>query len=148
MKVKQSGSGAGGIWNPLSSNAEAKESRYTRKGVAEVKTAAISKDPKLQNLVKALAKEAPYRTWFSAQGTPMDARYLKREGPMIYLKDKNGRELKFSNLKLSKASRAKLRPSTKLPARQEPDPEARFIIFLSAARGFHRGRRPYRFSQV
>ena len=148
MKVKQSGSGAGGDLEPTFIECRSEGIKvYKGKDAAfEVKTAAISKDPKLQNLVKALAKEAPYRTWFSAQGTPMDARYLKREGPMIYLKDKNGRELKFSSLKLSKASQqiaAKYEIARKA---KRPDPEARFIIFLSAARGFHRGRRPYRFA--
>ena len=138
MKVKQSGSGAGGDLEPTFIECRSEGIKvYKGKDVAfEVKTAAISKDPKLQNLVKALAKEAPYRTWFSAQGTPMDARYLKREGPMIYLKDKNGRELKFSSLKLSKASQqiaAKYEIARKA---KRPDPEARFIIFLIRSKGF------------
>ena len=138
MVVKQSGSGAGGDLEPTFIECRSEGIRvYKGKDVDfEVKTTSIPKDPKLQNLVKALAKEAPYRTWFSAQGTPMDARYLKREGPMIYLKDKNGRELKFSSLKLSKASQqiaAKYEIARKA---KRPDPEARFIIFLVRSKGF------------
>lgn len=138
MVVKQSGSGAGGDLEPTFIECRSEGIRvYKGKDIDfEVKTAAIPKDQKLQNLVKALKKEAPYRTWFSAQGTPMDARYLKREGPMIYLKDKDGRELKFSSLKLSKASQQIAAKYELARKAKRPDPEARFIIFLIRSKGF------------
>jgi hypothetical protein len=138
MVVKQSGSGAGGDLEPTFIECRSEGIRvYKGKDIDfEVKTAAIPKDQKLQNLVKALKKEAPYRTWFSAQGTPMDARYLKREGPMIYLKDKDGRELKFSSLKLSKASQQIAAKYELARKAKRPDPEARFVIFLIRSKGF------------
>lgn len=138
MVVKQSGSGAGGDLEPTFVECRSEGIRvYKGKDIDfEVKTAAIPKDTKLQNLVKALAKEAPYRTWYSAQGTPMDARYVKREGPIIYLKNKKGKELKVPSLQLSKASQqiaAKYEIARKA---KRPDPEARFIIFLIRSKGF------------
>ena len=138
MKVKQSGSGAGGDLEPTFIECRSEGLRiYKGKDVDfEVKSAAIPKDLKLQNLVKTLVKEAPYRTWFSSQGTPMDARYVKREGPIIYLKNKKGIELKVPSLKLSKASQqiaAKYEIARKA---KRPDPEARFIIFLIRSKGF------------
>ena len=138
MVVKQSGSGAGGDLEPTFIECRSEGIRvYKGKDIDfEVKTAAIPKDQKLQNLVKALKKEAPYRTWFSAQGTPMDARYLKRDGPMIYLKDKGGRELKFSSLKLSKASQQIAAKYELARKAKRPDPEARFVIFLIRSKGF------------
>jgi hypothetical protein len=138
MVVKQSGSGAGGDLEPTFIECRSEGIRvYKGKDIDfEVKTAAIPKDQKLQNLVKALKKEAPYRTWFSSQGTPMDARYLKREGPMIYLKDKEGRELKFSSLKLSKASQQIAAKYELARKAKRPDPEARFVIFLIRSKGF------------
>lgn len=138
MVVKQSGSGAGGDLEPTFIECRSEGIRvYKGKAIDfEVKTAAIPKDQKLQNLVKALKKEAPYRTWFSSQGTSMDARYLKREGPMIYLKDKEGRELKFSSLKLSKASQQIAAKYELARKAKRPDPEARFVIFLIRSKGF------------
>ena len=148
MKVKQSGSGAGGDLEPTFIECRSEGLRiYKGKDVDfEVKSAAIPKDLKLQNLVKALVKEAPYRTWFSSQGTPMDARYVKREGPIIYLKDKKGSSLRFLVSNYRKLP-SKLPRSTKLPARQRGrirKPVS--LFFLSVARVFHRGRRPYRFA--
>ena len=138
MVVKQSGSGAGGDLEPTFIECRSEGIRvYKGKDVDfEVKTGAIAKDPKFQNLVKALAKEAPYRTWVSAQGTPMDARYVKREGPIIYLRNKKGVEMKVPSLQLSKASQqiaAKYEIARKA---KRPDPEARFIIFLIRSKGF------------
>ena len=138
MVVKQSGSGAGGDLEPTFIECRSEGIRvYKGKDVDfEVKTGVIAKDPKFQNLVKALAKEAPYRTWVSAQGTPMDARYVKREGPIIYLRNKKGVEMKVPSLQLSKASQqiaAKYEIARKA---KRPDPEARFIIFLIRSKGF------------
>ena len=138
MVVKQSGSGAGGDLEPTFIECRSEGIRvYKGKDVDfEVKTGIIAKDPKFQNLVKALAKEAPYRTWVSAQGTPMDARYVKREGPIIYLRNKKGVEMKVPSLQLSKASQqiaAKYEIARKA---KRPDPEARFIIFLIRSKGF------------
>lgn len=138
MVVKQSGSGAGGDLEPTFIECRSEGIRvYKGKDVDfEVKTGVIAKDPKFQNLVKALTKEAPYRTWVSAQGTPMDARYVKREGPIIYLRNKKGVEMKVPSLQLSKASQqiaAKYEIARKA---KRPDPEARFIIFLIRSKGF------------
>lgn len=138
MVVKQSGSGAGGDLEPTFIECRSEGIRvYKGKNVDfEVKTGVIAKDPKFQNLVKALTKEAPYRTWVSAQGTPMDARYVKREGPIIYLRNKKGVEMKVPSLQLSKASQqiaAKYEIARKA---KRPDPEARFIIFLIRSKGF------------
>ena len=138
MVVKQSGSGAGGDLEPTFIECRSEGIRvYKGKNVDfEVKTGIIAKDPKFQNLVRALAKEAPYRTWVSAQGTPMDARYVKREGPIIYLRNKKGVEMKVPSLQLSKASQqiaAKYEIARKA---KRPDPEARFIIFLIRSKGF------------
>jgi len=138
MVVKQSGSGAGGDLEPTFIECRSEGIRvYKGKNVDfEVKTGIIAKDPKFQNLVRALAKEAPYRTWVSAQGTSMDARYVKREGPIIYLRNKKGVEMKVPSLQLSKASQqiaAKYEIARKA---KRPDPEARFIIFLIRSKGF------------
>ena len=137
MVVKQSGSGAGGDLEPTFIECRDSGIRiYEGKDIAfEVKTAEISKNPKLQNLVKMLAKEAPYRTWRSAQGSKMDARFIKREGSMITLKDKKGKELKVPAIKLSSASRQIVRKYEEARKAKRPDPEARFVIFLVRSNG-------------
>ena len=137
MAVKQSGSGAGGDLEPTFIECRDIGIRvYEGKDIAfEVKTAEISKNPKLQNLVKMLAREAPYRTWRSAQGSKMDARFIKREGSLITLKDKKGKELKVPAIKLSSASRQIVRKYEEARKAKRSDPEARFVIFLVRSNG-------------
>ena len=42
----------------------------------------------MKTLIQKVTRDAPYRTWRSAQGSEMDARFIKREGSKITLKDK------------------------------------------------------------
>lgn len=137
MVVKQSGSGVGGDLEPTF--IECRDigiSVYEGKDIAyEVKTAEISNNPKLQNLVKMLAKEAPYRSWQSAKGSKMDAQFIKRDGSMITLKDKKGKILQFPALQLSPASRQIVRKYEEARKAKRPDPEARFVIFLVRSKG-------------
>ena len=101
----------------------------------DVKTAEISKSPKLQTLIQTVAKQAPYRTWISAQGSEMDARFVTRDGSTITLKDKKGKILQFQALQLSPASRQIVRKYEEARKAKRPDPEARFVIFLVRSKG-------------
>jgi hypothetical protein len=137
MVVKQSGSGVGGDLEPTFIECRDIGIRvYEGKDIAyEVKTAEISNNPKLQKLVKMLAKEAPYRSWQSAKGSKMDAQFIKRDGSTITLKDKKGKILQFPALQLSPASRQIVRKYEEARKAKRPDPEARFVIFLVRSKG-------------
>ncbi|MBC8350142.1 MAG: hypothetical protein O3A82_04280 [Verrucomicrobia bacterium] len=137
MVVKQSGSGVGGDLEPTFIECRDIGIRvYEGKDIAyEVKTSEISNNPKLQKLVKMLAKEAPYRSWQSAKGSKMDAQFIKRDGSTITLKDKKGKILRFPALQLSPASRQIVRKYEEARKANRPDPEARFVIFLVRSKG-------------
>ena len=95
MVVKQSGSGAGGDLEPTFIECNEKGIRvYEEDGKHfEAPIAQINGNPKLKALIQKVAKEAPYRTWRSAQGSQIDARFVKRDGSKITLKDKKGKRL-------------------------------------------------------
>ena len=137
MVVKQSGSGAGGDLEPtfIECRAEGLRVYEGAKVSFELKTSQISKDAKFQNLIKKVAREAPYRTWVSSQGTPMDARYVKRDGLFITLKDKNGKEIKVQTTQLSRASQQIARKYEDARKAERPDPSARYVIFLIRGKG-------------
>ncbi len=67
--------------------------------------AQINGNPKLKALIQKVAREAPYRTWRSAQGSKIDARFVKRDGSKITLKDKKGKEIVLTALQLAPGSR-------------------------------------------
>ena len=71
----------------------------------EVPIAQIQKHEKLKTLIQKVTREAPYRTWRSAQGSEMDARFIKREGSKITLKDKQGKEIVLTAIQLAPGSR-------------------------------------------
>ena len=137
MVVKQSGSGMGGDLEPTFIECRTEGIRiYKGKDISfDVKTAEISKSPKLQTLIQTVAKQAPYRTWISAQGSEMDARFVTRDGSTITLKDKKGKILQFQALQLSPASRQIVRKYEEARKAKRPDPEARFVIFLVRSKG-------------
>ena len=90
MVVKQSGSGAGGDLEPTFIECNEQGIRvYEETGkYFEVPTEQINGNAKLKTVIQKVAREAPYRTWRSAQGSKIDARFVKREGSNVTLKDK------------------------------------------------------------
>lgn len=137
MVVRQSGSGAGGDLEPTFIECRAEGIRvYAGKDVSfEVKKAEVSKSPKFQNLIKTVAKEAPYRTWISSSGSKIEARFVKREGINVLLKDKKGKDWKLTTTQLSKASQQIARKYEDARKAKRPDPEARYVIFLVRDKG-------------
>ena len=138
MVVKQSGSGAGGDLEPTFIECHEKGIRvYEENGKHyEVPTAQISGHAKLKALIQKVAREAPYRTWRSAQGSPMEARFIKREGSNVTLKDKNGKEIKLTAIQLAPGSRNVIRKYEEARKAKRPDPEARYVIFLLRNKGY------------
>ena len=139
MVVKQSGSGAGGDLEPTFIECNEKGVRvYEEDGKHfEVPVAQINGNPKLKALIQKVAKEAPYRTWRSAQGSKIDARFVKRDGSKITLKDKKGKEIVLTALQLAPGSRNIVRKYEEARKAKRPDPEARYIIFLLRTKGFN-----------
>ena len=139
MVVKQSGSGAGGDLEPTFIECNEKGIRvYEEDGKHfEVPVAQINRNPKLKALIQKVAKEAPYRTWRSAQGSKIDARFVKRDGSKITLKDKKGKEIVLTALQLAPGSRNIIRKYEEARKAKRPDPEARYIIFLLRTKGFN-----------
>ncbi|MEC7800289.1 MAG: hypothetical protein VX609_03270 [Verrucomicrobiota bacterium] len=139
MVVKQSGSGAGGELEPTFIECNEKGIRvYEDDGKHfEVPVAQINGNPKLKSLIQKVAKEAPYRTWRSAQGSKIDARFVKRDGSKITLKDKKGKEIVLTALQLAPGSRNIVRKYEEARKAKRPDPEARYIIFLLRTKGFN-----------
>jgi len=138
MVVKQSGSGAGGDLEPTFIECHEKGIRvYEENGKHyEVPTAQISGHAKLKTLIQKVAREAPYRIWRSAQGSPMEARFVKREGSNITLKDKKGKEIKLTAIQLAPGSRNVIRKYEEARKAKRPDPEARYVIFLLRSKGY------------
>ena len=139
MVVKQSGSGAGGDLEPTFIECNEKGIRvYEDDGKHfEVPVAQINGNTKLKALIQKVAKEAPYRTWRSAQGSKIDARFVKRDGSKITLKDKKGKEIVLTALQLAPGSRNIVRKYEEARKAKRPDPEARYIIFLLRTKGFN-----------
>ena len=139
MVVKQSGSGAGGDLEPTFIECNEKGIRvYEDDGKHfEVPVAQINGNTKLKVLIQKVAKEAPYRTWRSAKGSKIDARFVKRDGSKITLKDKKGKEIVLTALQLAPGSRNIVRKYEEARKAKRPDPEARYIIFLLRTKGFN-----------
>ena len=139
MVVKQSGSGAGGDLEPTFIECNEKGIRvYEDDGKHfEVPVAQINGNTKLKALIQKVAKEAPYRTWRSAQGSKIDARFVKRDGSKITLKDKKGKEIVLTAIQLAPGSRNIVRKYEEARKAKRPDPEARYIIFLLRTKGFN-----------
>ena len=139
MVVKQSGSGAGGDLEPTFIECNEKGIRvYEEDGkYFEVPVAQINGNPKLKALIQKVAREAPYRTWRSSQGSKIDARFVKRDGSKITLKDKKDKEIVLTALQLAPGSRNIVRKYEEARKAKRPDPEARYIIFLLRNKGFN-----------
>ena len=137
MVVKQGGSGTGGDLEPTFIECHEKGIRvYEENGKHyEVPIAQIQKHEKLKTLIQKVTREAPYRTWRSAQGSEMDARFIKREGSKITLKDKQGKEIVLTAIQLAPGSRNIVRKYEEARAAKRPDPEARYVIFLLRSKG-------------
>ena len=140
MVVKQGGSGTGGDLEPTFIECHEKGIRvYEENGKHyEVPIAQIQKHEKLKTLIQKVTREAPYRTWRSAQGSEMDARFIKREGSKITLKDKEGKEIVLTAIQLAPGSNV-LCESMRKHAAKRPDPEARYVIFSYVRKGFSLG---------
>lgn len=139
MVVKQSGSGAGGDLEPTFIECNDKGIRvYEETGKHfEVPITQIPGHAKLKALIQKVAREAPYRTWRSSQGSKIDARFVKRDGSKITLKDKKGKELVLTAIQLAPGSRNIVRKYEEARKAKLPDPEARYIIFLLRNKGFN-----------
>ena len=139
MVVKQSGSGAGGDLEPTFIECNEKGIRvYEENGKHfDVPVAQIGGHAKLKTLVQKVAREAPYRTWRSAQGSKIDARFVKRDGSKITLKDKKGKDIVLTAIQLAPGSRNIVRKYEEARKAKRPDPEARYIIFLLRTKGFN-----------
>ena len=138
MVVKQSGSGTGGDLEPTFIECRAEGVRvYEESGKHfDIPTAQIKSHVRLKDIVQKLVKEAPYRTWRSAQGSKMDARFIKREGSNIVLRDKKGKDIKLNAIQLDPGSRSIIYKYEKARKAKLPDPESRYIIFLLRSKGF------------
>ena len=138
MVVKQSGSGAGGDLEPTFVECHEKGIRvYGREGNRyEVPTGKISGHAEFKALVREVVREAPYRWWTSSQGSRMEARFVKREGSNVTLKDKKGKEIKLTAIQLSPGSRNVIRKYEEARQAKRPDPEARYVIFLLRSKGY------------
>ena len=86
-------------------------------------------------LIKKVAREAPYRSWRSVQGSEIDARFVKRDGSKITLRDKKGKEIVLAALQLAPDSRNIVRKYEEARKAKRPDPEARYVIFLLRTNG-------------
>lgn len=139
MVVKQSGSGTGGDLEPTFIECNEKGIRvYEDIGkYFEVPVAEIGGHAKLKALIQKVAKEAPYRTWRSVQGSEIDARFIKRVGSNITLKDKKGKEIVFKAIQLAAGSSNVIRKYEEARNAKRPDPETRYIIFLLRTMGFN-----------
>ena len=139
MVVKQSGSGAGGDLEPTFIECNHKGIRvYEENGKHfEVPIAQIAGHAKLKALIQKVAREAPYRTWRSSKGSKIDARFVKRDGSKITLKDKKGKEIVLTAIQLAPGSRNIVRKYEEARKAKRPDPEARYIIFLLRNKGFN-----------
>jgi len=140
MVVKQSGSGAGGNLEPTFIECREKGIRvYGGDGKHfEVPTGQIAGHAKLRTLIQKVARDAPYRTWRSAKGSEIEARFVKRDGSNIVLKDKKGKEIKLTAIQLAPGSRNVI---VKYAAAKEINPnlafpEARYVIFLLRSKGY------------
>ena len=140
MVVKQSGSGAGGDLEPTFIECREKGIRvYEDDGKHfEVPTGQIGGHAKLKTLIQKVARDAPYRTWRSAKGSRIEARFVKRDGSNIVLKDKKGKEIKLTAIQLAPGSRNVI---VKYAAAKAINPnlgfpEARYVIFLIRSKGF------------
>jgi myosin heavy subunit len=138
MVVKQSGSGMGGELEPTFIECRAEGVRvYEQSGVHfDIATAQIKSHAKLKAIIQKLVKEAPYRTWRSAQGSKMDARFVKREGSDIVLRDKKGKDIQLNALQLDPGSRKIIYKYEEARKAKLPDPESRYVIFLLRSKGF------------
>ena len=139
MVVKQSGSGSGGDLEPTFIECNEKGLRVYQDSdkYFEVPVNQIGGHAKLKAMIQRVAKEAPYRTWRSAQGSEIDARFIKREGSNITLKDKKGKEIILTAIQLAPGSSSIVRKYEEARKSKRPDPEARYIIFLLRTNGFN-----------
>ena len=139
MVVKQSGSGVGGDLEPTFIECNEKGIRvYEEDGKHfDVPVEQINGNAKLKTIIQKVAREAPYRTWHSAQGTRIDARFVKRDGSKITLKDKKGKDIVLTAIQLAPGSRNIVRKYEEARKAKRPDPEARYIIFLLRTKGFN-----------
>ena len=140
MVVKQSGSGAGGDLEPTFIECREKGIRvYGDDGKHyEVPTGQITGHAKLKTLIQKVARDAPYRTWRSSTGSEIEARFVKRDGSNIVLKDKKGKEIKLTAIQLAPGSRNVI---VKYAAAKAVNPnlgfpEARYVIFLLRSKGY------------
>ena len=138
MVVKQSGSGTGGELEPTFIECNEKGIRVYEQSnnYFEVPTAQIAGHAKLKTLIQKVAKEAPYRIWRSAKGSKIEARFIKREGINVTLKDKKGKDIKVATIQLARGSQSMVRKYEEARKAKRPDPEARYIIFLLRTKGF------------
>ena len=138
MVVKQSGSGTGGELEPTFIECYENGIRVYQQSnnYFEVPTAQIAGHAKLKTLIQKVAREAPYRIWRSTKGSKIEARFIKREGINVTLKDKKGKEIKVSTIQLARGSQSMVRQYEEARKAKRPDPEARYIIFLLRTKGF------------
>jgi hypothetical protein len=139
MVVKQSGTGTGGELEPTFIECNEKGIRVYEQSndYFEVPTAQIAGHAKLKTLIQKVAKDAPYRIWRSAKGSKIEARFIKREGTNITLRDKKGKDIKVGAIQLARGSKNFIRQYEEARKAKRPDPEARYIIFLLRTKGFN-----------
>jgi hypothetical protein len=139
MVVKQSGTGTGGELEPTFIECNEKGIRVYEQSndYFEVPTAQIAGHAKLKTLIQKVAKDAPYRIWRSAKGSKIEARFIKREGTNITLRDKKVKDIKVGAIQLARGSQNMIRKYEEARKAKRPDPEARYIIFLLRTKGFN-----------
>ncbi len=142
MVVKPSGSGLGGSVEPTFVECDAKGINVfgpAGKIDFSVTRGEIPKHKKWLALVQRLAKDAPFRTWYSTAGTTIDAKFLKRDGSTILLRKKDGKEMPVQAAQLKPRSKSVVRfiEASREANPDRPDPVARYVIFLVRTTGIH-----------
>jgi len=139
LVVKPSGSGMGGDLEPTFVECTAEGIvAYGKDGKPslKVKRADLPKSKPWLDLIGKVAREAPFRKWRSVKKTTIEARFLRREGGTIILKDRKGNELRVPALQLTRNSQRIARAIEDARKAKRPEPVARYVIFLVRDKGF------------
>ncbi len=140
MVVKPSGSGLGGSVEPTFVECDAKGINvFAADGKIDfsVSRGEIPKHKKWLALVQRVAKEAPFRTWWSTAGSTIEATFVKREGSIVILRKRDGKEMPVQTTQLKPRSKSVIRHIEVIRKANpdRPDPVARYVIFLVRTKG-------------
>ena len=125
MVVKPSGSGLGGSVEPTFVECDAKGIKVFGAGSKKpflIKRGEIAKSKKWLDTVKQVARDAPFRTWWSTAGSKIDAKFIKRDVGMVFLRKKGGGDLQVPASQLKERSKSVIRQIEKIRDRKGRQP--------------------------